>query len=392
MLAIIHTLQTLHPEQEIRITTQSKWALDMMTRRRGKNEDRGYVGVSNGALIAAAIASAKARKGALLLRWSNEIEDEIGLDRAIELAEQGAKAIKWGPDPDIKACTALFQTGLRLSAATQADTYRALRKLTGTKERRTTQEHLREARAHIQKQYKHNVTDAKLWSSILKNRTLSRNVTTFLWKTLHGGHKVGQYWSNMPNGYAERAECSCGELETIDHILFDCPKSAGRYIWPVVRRLLHKKGIKWTNKPRMCDITTTAFVSIKDHDGKPRPGAVRFLQIVVTEAAFIVWKARNKRVINGDGENQDRAATRQEAVGALAKVLNQRLSDDRRLTNRIKYGRSALSRSIVLSTWSGALKNEESLPPDWLRHHGVLVGLTVPRRATDLGQQRVARL
>ncbi|KAF8302611.1 hypothetical protein DL93DRAFT_2067098, partial [Clavulina sp. PMI_390] len=128
-------------------------------------------------------------------------------------------------------------------------------------------------------------------------------------------------------------------------------------------------------------VLTSVFAEFKARNGGPRRGAARLYNIVATEAAFIIWKFRNARVIGrDDGEgDQPHRVTRREAVGALARVLNQRLSDDQRLTNRVKYGNKALSRDVVTSTWSGVLHNEARLPPDWLRQPGVLVGLVIPR-------------
>jgi len=69
------------------------------------------------------------------------------------------------------------------------------------------------------------------------------------------------------------------------------------------------------------------------------------------------------------------------ATTDLAHQLNVRLGEDRALTNNLKYGRRALPKSTVLNTWSGTLRDEPSLPGNWLHHHkGVLVGIT-PRRA-----------
>ncbi|KAF8290557.1 hypothetical protein DL93DRAFT_2069006, partial [Clavulina sp. PMI_390] len=66
-------------------------------------------------------------------------------------------------------------------------------------------------------------TEANIWLSILKSKTLSHNMITFLWKVLHRAHKIGPYWTKMQNKYAVRGECQYSKLETMDHILFECP-------------------------------------------------------------------------------------------------------------------------------------------------------------------------
>ncbi|KAF8240553.1 hypothetical protein L208DRAFT_1384337 [Tricholoma matsutake] len=45
-------------------------------------------------------------------------------------------------------------------------------------------------------------------------------------------------------------------------------------------------------------------------------------------------------------------------------------------TNRKLQDRSALTQGIVLQTWSGVLKDEDSLPNNWIWKQGVLVGIS----------------
>lgn len=130
---------------------------------------------------------------------------------------------------------------------------------------------------------------------------------------------------------------------------------------------------------KTADVVSALFARLVDQHGNPRLGAIRFLQILLTEAVFTIWKLRNRRVIDRTSDDQERAITRQEAVGALEKILNRRLSDDKQLTNKFKYGNRALSRVIVASTWCGVLLNEANLPSDWTMQSGVLVGLSNSR-------------
>ena len=47
---------------------------------------------------------------------------------------------------------------------------------------------------------------------------------------------------------------------------------------------------------------------------------------------------------------------------------------------QIKYGPSATRRDLVLTTWSGTLKNKHSLPDNWINTPGVLVGMKYCKR------------
>ncbi|KAJ7854875.1 hypothetical protein B0H13DRAFT_1642170 [Mycena leptocephala] len=45
------------------------------------------------------------------------------------------------------------------------------------------------------------------------------------------------------------------------------------------------------------------------------------------------------------------------------------------LINKVKYGKKALKKSLVLRTWAKVLGDEDRLPADWTRETGVLVGI-----------------
>ncbi len=74
------------------------------------------------------------------------------------------------------------------------------------------------------------------------------------------------------------------------------------------------------------------------------------------------------------------AISQKEAKNQTLSTINNRLEEDKILTSRRKYGKDAIPENLVLSTWSGTLQNESSIPENWLRVNGVLVGIP-PRRS-----------
>lgn len=99
------------------------------------------------------------------------------------------------------------------------------------------------------------------------------------------------------------------------------------------------------------------------------PGHVRFYRILVIKSAYLIWKLRCGGVI----QNENTSFIRQEVLKWI-RTMNDRLSLDREATNP-KYGRKALSRKMVLRTWSGVLMDKNSLPDDWLGETKILVGI-----------------
>ncbi|KAJ7241407.1 hypothetical protein C8J57DRAFT_1244659 [Mycena rebaudengoi] len=55
--------------------------------------------------------------------------------------------------------------------------------------------------------------------------------------------------------------------------------------------------------------------------------------------------------------------------------MNDTLNRDKLLTNRAHFGSLAIKKQLVLNTWSGTLLDEDSLPDDWIKSKGVLVGI-----------------
>ncbi|KZV96429.1 hypothetical protein EXIGLDRAFT_733344 [Exidia glandulosa HHB12029] len=62
------------------------------------------------------------------------------------------------------------------------------------------------------------------------------------------------------------------------------------------------------------------------------------------------------------------------------RIINDRLTSDRLLTNTRIYKKRALKKSLVIDTWQ-CLFDPASTPDDWLTLPGVLVGKRPERRA-----------
>ncbi|KAJ7595385.1 hypothetical protein C8J56DRAFT_774631 [Mycena floridula] len=41
-------------------------------------------------------------------------------------------------------------------------------------------------------------TEASIWHSI-QSKDISQNIREYMWKCLHGTHKLGKYWNKTPN-------------------------------------------------------------------------------------------------------------------------------------------------------------------------------------------------
>ncbi|KAJ7366078.1 hypothetical protein DFH08DRAFT_679762, partial [Mycena albidolilacea] len=96
----------------------------------------------------------------------------------------------------------------------------------------------------------------------------------------------------------------------------------------------------------------------------------RFFTILVSTAMQLIWNLRNERVLE-----THRATSDSEIHNRWTAIIKSALKRDILLTDRIQFGTLAIKKQVVLNTWSGVLLDEDSLPDDWTRSKGVLVGI-----------------
>lgn len=208
-----------------------------------------------------------------------------------------------------------------------------------------------------------------IWKAI-RNKDLSRSIRYFFWMVLHDGYKIGKYWNKMP-ALADRGKCEwCEQPETMEHILTECDAPGQKAVWELASELWNKKHGEDLTEITFGEITACAAAIVGDPK-KPNQGKTRLRRIIISEAAHLIWKLRNDRVIN-EGEYQTRSMIKKR----WKHTMNMRLRMDQLHTNKARYKKKALKKSIVLNTWNKTLHNEGDLPPDWSRELGVLVGIS----------------
>jgi hypothetical protein len=120
-------------------------------------------------------------------------------------------------------------------------------------------------------------------------------------------------------------------------------------------------------------ITGCGLSDFKDSKGNCKAGGNRLYRILMSESAHLIWKLRCTRVIEL-GDNEETWPSKREIHNKWVHAMNRRLALDQAMTNT-RYGTNALNKDLVLHTWSGVLQDESSLPEDWIRQPGVLVGI-----------------
>ncbi|KAJ7139273.1 hypothetical protein C8R44DRAFT_727369 [Mycena epipterygia] len=231
-----------------------------------------------------------------------------------------------------------------------------------------------------------HVTDADIWRALRAKDFLPRTAQ-FLWKGMHNAHRIGKYWTFIPE-CEERAVCNeCDDaIEDLEHILLKCTCPGREIVWEAAETLWREKEEDWPTVS-LGTILGCGLAEFRDNKGKVKQGTQRLYRILMSESAYLIWKLRNDRRIARNGS----PATEQEIINRWKFTVNQRLQVDLVLANRPRKGKHpALAPQLVITTWSGTLDNEQNLPADWIREPRVLVGnraftQTHPRRRSGRG-------
>lgn len=160
------------------------------------------------------------------------------------------------------------------------------------------------------------------------------------------------------------------------HILTECTVAGQAEVWALASQIWEKKSdAVGVHEPLEVSLGGILSCGVQPEKARKEPGGrwtERFRRMVMIEAAHLIWKLRNDRVIN------EKAPPTMDEIGARWNLaMNRRLRLDCLLCDKKKFGKMALSKAAVLGTWSGTLVQEALFPRDWTESSGVLVGRSV---------------
>ncbi|KII84387.1 hypothetical protein PLICRDRAFT_74436, partial [Plicaturopsis crispa FD-325 SS-3] len=369
IVAALDATQHNPPFAPLHIRSDSKYVIDGLTEHLQSWEDRGWIGVSNSEFWRPLVARMRKRSAITTLQWVKGHSNNEGNDGADKQAEEGAN--KAAPDVVNLNTPAEFNlTGARIATLSQSLAYQGIRTAKTKATMRTSTLVSLDMTRHAAKDISNKLpTDSRIWRSI-KSKDIARNIREFLWKCLHNAFRCGKWWQNIPN-YEHRSVCPhCGTEESMEHILTECDAPGQTNVWKLARRLWLRKHAHWP-APTYGTIMACGLAEFKDNQDSPRPGAARLYRIIMSESAHLIWRIRCERRISREDDPQQ-YHSKAEIHNRWLHAINTRLTLDRAMTDRKKYGNKALPSQMVLNTWSGTLMNEDALPDDWIRQTGVL--------------------
>jgi ribonuclease HI len=215
IIAIKEAIERCPPDIPMTIYSDSKYAINGLTKDVTKWEDEGFLTISNGPIIQATVACIRTRKARTSFVWVKGHSGNTGNEGADKLAGAGCR--KDQPDLiNMQLPKNLILPGAKLNAMTQSLAYKIIRQRKMKTD--TYQEALdRKATRRNMAYAKGATTDAKgnappsskIWRSV-KHKDFPRNIRFFLWMLIHGAYKVGFHWEKIP-GYEDWGKCQiCG--------------------------------------------------------------------------------------------------------------------------------------------------------------------------------------
>jgi hypothetical protein len=269
--------------------------------------------------------------------------------------------------------------GAKLTALTQAIAYRGIMERQPPRSRETTEDNLQITREALHTYNNLLETDETTWSK-MRQRTLRTRVKQFLYKAMHGTQKIGSYWQHIPDNQQHEFCTTCRSTESMENVLILCRATPCNLIWSLAKDL-------WPHAQHLWPETTLGIIlgcgaitlpalehreNLNERDTinhrANRMGAQHLLQILMSEAAHLIWVMRCERVIR----DPPHIHSENEIKTRWLKTINARLTEDKIMATKLKRDETSLC--TVKETWEPVLQRYPDLPNDWVHHCEVLVG------------------
>ncbi|TFY52803.1 hypothetical protein EVJ58_g9809 [Rhodofomes roseus] len=378
----LYAVQATHLDTPLHFICADPTLINTLFRCVPQWEDRGWIGVHHAEYPRTLVNALRQRCAVTTFQIAASPEEWHTLDAArADATNVPPRDYTIADSPDLDMNPMFLLTGAKLTSLTQSTAYRGISGSSSTPERRRTTALLSRIKTYLENTEGLPVPSSEIWQS-LRHRDLRLPVSDFLWKCIHNAHRSGDFWTNIP-GYEDRAVCSvCHETESLQHILTSCNATGQRTVWNLVAKVWKKRGYKW-RKPSFEGILSIGQKSWKTAKGKRSEGASRLWRILVSEAAYMIWKLRCTRVVGHADEEWQHSKRGVKALTLAA--LNARLTMDRELLKK-KYCGHSLTKKLVLTTWFGTLRDPSAIPDDWTDVRRFLVGMvSEPRIEIDPG-------
>ncbi|KAM6496395.1 hypothetical protein JOM56_009101 [Amanita muscaria] len=342
--AILIAIETPGP---VLVKTESKSAVKTILRGLKKLEDLNWLEARNETALKLVAQKLRKKGNQIRIQWCKS-KDRDNCE-AKRLAKQGLELDQSTPK-DFTLDEKMTMDGARLCKLTQDTTYKLILRNTLTKKDKgtliggiKTLSNITEVKDTLERINEDNVTTASIWKNICKIEP--KKLQDFLWKSIHGRIKCGPFFLRIPH-LRDRAYCSCGNIETEEHILLECVINHAPRIWQRVAKLWKDTTEEEWLQPNISIIRGIGSIKFPSQVKKcNRMSQTELYRTLVTLTVWTLWKNRNNRIFN----------EKEISMGSLAKVLDQEIKDEILIewekTRHMDWDKRALMQHKVLEKW-----------------------------------------
>jgi hypothetical protein len=176
--------------------TDSKYAINSLTKHLPTWEDAGWISITNSTHLKATayhLRKCLAQTGFIWVKGHSGLH---GNEQADHLAKEGTNKLT-EDSIDLTIPNEFNLQGAKLATMTQALAYKGIREQKKKSERPITKNFLDIARFAIQNITGQLETDESIWKGS-ENKDIPKKIRQFIFKSLHGAHRIGKYWLNIP--------------------------------------------------------------------------------------------------------------------------------------------------------------------------------------------------
>jgi hypothetical protein len=187
--------------------------------------------------------------------------------------------------------------GARIQLLTQKMAYTLIlkqkKKTPGT---HNTRKNIETIKNDIKTKTKLNINEKEIWESINKDHIPLR-YRDFTWKMIHNRQKVGHWFGHIP-GWEDKKFCTCGEIDTIKHIILECILNKAEDTWNLTKKLWEKtSNVNWL-QPNLGILMAPTTVKLPKRNGLATIAENTKYHQLIAETAWIIWLNRNNRIFN----------------------------------------------------------------------------------------------
>jgi len=198
LTAILIALKDNPPESNLRIISDSKYAIDGLTKHAKEWESHNWMGNQNGDLFKSITAWIRSRNGLTTLKWIKGHDRIKGNEEADKLAGEGARKELTRCADSLHSPPNLTASGATLAEMEQRDLYKYISEKRHIPLRSRAERIVGRIQACTKATFDSPPKAKAVWLAT-KHKDLTRKTRDFLWKSTQHAYKIGEYWTNIPN-------------------------------------------------------------------------------------------------------------------------------------------------------------------------------------------------